>query len=92
MHVWVLNLSIESNCDPIDYRPPDFSVCGFLQAEYWRRLYFLLRALPDRGIELSSPALAGEFFTIAPPGRSVYIYTDIFSFSDTFPLKVTRRY
>ena len=48
---------------------------GFSRQEYWRRLSFPSPgALPDRGIELSFPALAGEFFTIAPPGRSVYIY------------------
>ena len=33
--------------------------------------------LPDRGIELTSlasPALAGRFFTTAPPGKPQYIH------------------
>ena len=47
---------------------------GFPRQEYWRRLPFPPPGrLPDSGMELSSPAslaLAGEFFTTEPPGKS----------------------
>ena len=43
---------------------------GFSRQEYWRGLPFpSLGALPDLGIEPLSPALAGRFFTIEPPGN-----------------------
>ena len=38
--------------------------------EYWSPLPFPSPGdLPDPGIECVSPALAGGFFTIAPPGK-----------------------
>ena len=43
---------------------------GFSQQEYWS--WFPLPSpgdLPDPGIELMSPALAGRFFTTEPPGK-----------------------
>ena len=41
--------------------------------EYWRELPFpSLRDLPDPGMELLSPALAGRFFTTEPPGKPQY--------------------
>ena len=43
---------------------------GFPRQEYWRG--FLLpspRDLPNPGIKLSSPALAGRFFASEPPGN-----------------------
>ena len=47
---------------------------GFSRQEYWRRLPFPPPGdLPDPGIEPTSPAspaLAGEFFTTEPPGKS----------------------
>ena len=51
---------------------------GFSSQEYWSGLPFPPpRDLPDPGIEpvsLMSPALAGRFFTTAPPGKpQVYI-------------------
>ena len=49
--------SCSALCDPVDYSPPGF----FRQGD-----------LPDPGIEpapLESPALAGGFFTTAPPGK-----------------------
>ena len=49
---------------------------GFLSQEYWNGLPFLPPGdLPDPGIEpasLESPALAGVFFTTAPPGKPIY--------------------
>ena len=46
---------------------------GFHRQEYWSRFSFSTpEALPDPGIEpasLASPALAGGFFTTAPPGK-----------------------
>ena len=51
----------------MDYNPPDSSAHGILQQEYWSALLCpLLGDLPDPGIEptfLTSPALAGGFFT-----------------------------
>ena len=45
---------------------------GFLRQEYWSGLPFPLSGdLPDPGIEPSSPALAGGFFTTEPPGKSL---------------------
>ena len=47
----------------------------FSSQEYWSGLPFLSPVdLPDPGIEptsLASPALAGEFFTIALPGKLI---------------------
>ena len=46
---------------------------GFQRQEYWSGLLFPSpRDLPDSGIEptsLASPALAGGFFTVEPPGK-----------------------
>ena len=48
----------------------------FLKREYWSGVPFpSLGHLPDPGIELTSlvsPALSGEFFTIALPGKPVH--------------------
>ena len=42
----------------------------FPRQEYWRELPFISPGdLPDPGIELASPALAGKFFTTEPPGK-----------------------
>ena len=43
---------------------------GFPRKEYWSGLPFPSPGgLPDPGIELASPALAGELFTTEPPGK-----------------------
>ena len=49
------------------YSPPGSSVHGILQARIleWAAISFS-RDLPDPGIELVSPALAGGFFTTEP--------------------------
>ena len=42
----------------------------FLKKEYWSGLPFPLPGdLPDPGIKLTSPTLAGGFFTTEPPGK-----------------------
>ena len=44
----------------------------FPRQEYWNRLPFSFPGdLPDPGIELTSPALAGRFFTTEPPGKPI---------------------
>ena len=63
-----------SDCDPVDSSPPGSSVHGILQTRILEWVAFPPpRGLPNPGIELASPALAGEFFTIAPLGN-LYIY------------------
>ena len=45
---------------------------GFSRQEYWSGLPFPSPGdLPDPGIKPMSPALAGRFFTTAPPGKPV---------------------
>ena len=45
---------------------------GFPRQEYWSGLPFPPPGDPsDPGIELTSPILAGEFFTTEPPGKCV---------------------
>ena len=48
---------------------------GFSRQEYWNRLPFPPPgALPDPGTEPESSALAGGFFTTAPPGTPAWGY------------------
>ena len=45
---------------------------GFPRQEYWSGLPFPPPGdLPNSGIELASPALAGRFFTTEPPGKTM---------------------
>ena len=45
---------------------------GFSRQEYWSGLPFpTLGDLPDPGIKLVSPALAGGFFATEPPGKTM---------------------
>ena len=49
---------------------------GFPRQEYWSGLPFPSAGdLPDPGIEPQSPALAGRFFTIEPPGKPTFYYS-----------------
>ena len=59
---------------------------GFPRQEYWSGLPFSLpRALSDPGIEAETPALAGGFFTNAPPGKpSVFSSVQSLSFVRLF--------
>ena len=44
----------------------------FSRQEYWSRLLFPTpRDLPDPGIEPTSPAMAGRFFTTEPPRKPI---------------------
>ena len=62
-------------CSSMDCSPPDSSVHGIFQQEYWSGLPFPPpENLPDPGIDIASsvsPALAGRFFTTEPPGKPV---------------------
>ena len=76
LHLNMHAQSCPTFCNPVDYSPPDSSVHGISQQEYWGRLPFLLPGdLPNPGIELTSPisrALAGRFFTTEPPGNPTF--------------------
>ena len=49
---------------------------GFPRQEHWSGLPFLSPAeIPDPGIEPVSPALANEFLTTDPPGKSMIANT-----------------
>ena len=48
---------------------------GFSRQEYWRGLPFPpAGGLPDPEADPTSPALAGEFFTIEPAGKPCYLW------------------
>ena len=50
---------------------------GFPRQEYYSRLPFSSPGdLPESGIEPTSPALAGRFFTVEPPGKLQLILLD----------------
>ena len=50
---------------------------GFPRQEHWSGLPFPSPGdLPDPGIKLTSPALAGRFFTAEPPGQHYHHLTD----------------
>ena len=61
---------------------------GFSRQEYWSGLPFPPPgALPDSGIEPTSPAsfaLAGGFFTIVPPGKPIIHDTQVLSLKKFF--------
>ena len=59
----------------MDCSLPGSSVHGISQAKYWSRLPFLTPGdLPDPGMEPTSPALVGRFFTTEPPGKPLGPY------------------
>ena len=57
-------------CDPMACVLPGSSVHGFLQARIleWVAISFP-GDLPNPGIKVASPALAGRFFTTKPPEK-----------------------
>ena len=68
---WSVTKSCLTLCDPMDYRPPGFSVHGILQAGIlgWAAISFFRGSSQPRDREaasLRSPALAGGFFTTRP--------------------------
>ena len=52
---------------PRNFPGKNAGVCGL----------FFSRGLPDRGTELTSPGLAGGFFTTKSPGKHVYMHFHI---------------
>ena len=62
--------------DPMNCSPPGSSVVGFSSQEYWSGLPFPSpEDLPDPEIKpasLTSPELAGRFFTTVPCGKPSY--------------------
>ena len=71
VHTCILShQSCRTLCDPMDGSLPGSSVHGILQARIleWVAMPFS-RDLPDPGVEPTSPALAGGFFTAEPPGK-----------------------
>ena len=58
----------------MDCRLPGSSVLGFPRQVNWSELPFpSLGDLPDSGIEPTSPASAGGFFTAEPPGKPIIL-------------------
>ena len=55
----------------MDWSLPGSSVHGISQRRIpeWVAIFFSPGDLPQPGIELMSPALAGGFFTAEPPGK-----------------------
>ena len=70
----MLSHSFVSNCDPMDCRLPGSTVCGISQVRIQEWVAFPSPGdLPNPGIEPASPALAGGFFTIEPPGKPISV-------------------
>ena len=69
----VLCLAAQSRltlCDPMDCSPPDSSVHGILQAEYWSGFPWPPPgALPNPGIKPRSPTLQADSLPSEPPGK-----------------------
>ena len=62
--------SYPAPCDPVDCGLQAPLSVGFFTQEYWSGLPFPSPGdLPGPGIEPTSPALAGRFFTTEPPGK-----------------------
>ena len=56
------------------WSPLDSFVCEFSREEYWSRLLFPTSGgLPNSGIELTCPALAGGVSTAVPPGKPKHL-------------------
>ena len=61
-------------CDSMDCSPPGSSVHGIFQARTLKQVVIPSPGdLPNPGIEPLFPALAGGFFTTAPPGKPVLV-------------------
>ena len=69
-------------CDPMDCSPPGSSVHGFPKQGYWSGLPFPSPGhLPNPEIKPTSPASAGRFFTIEPPGKPILWYACVCALS-----------
>ena len=72
-------------CNPVDCSLSGASVHGFPRQEYWNGLPFPPQGdLPDRGIELASPALADGFLTTEPLGKPLEMYNPFTILSYSF--------
>ena len=84
-------LHVQLFCKPMNCSSPGSSVQGFPRQEYWIGLPFPShRDLPNPGIELTSPAFSGGFFTTEPPGKPHEVVWDhfyTFSGESFFPLR-----
>ena len=61
-------------CHPMDCSPPGSSVHGLFQARTLKWVALLLQGIVMTRINSASPVsptLAGEFFTIEPPGKPI---------------------
>ena len=79
-------------CKSLDCSLPGSLVHGISQAKYWSGLPFpILGGLPNPETEpesLVSPALAGRFFTTAPPGKPLTYISGkcrVFTLTNKFP-------
>ena len=71
--------AVSDPCNPIDCSLPGSSLHGISQTRILERLSFHPPGdLPDPGIELACPALAGGFFTAEPPGKPLKSLTSSF--------------
>ena len=71
LYSWTLRGTVVSDSlRPVDCGPPAPPSMGFSRQESWSGLPCPSPGdLPDPGIKLASPALAGGFFTAEPPGK-----------------------
>ena len=62
-------------CDPLDCSPPGSSVHGIFQERVLEQVAFPSPVdIPNPGVELGSPALAGGFFTTKTSGKPMSPY------------------
>ena len=65
-------------CDPKGWSLPGSCILEFSRQNYWSGLPFPLPVdLPNPGIEPTSPALTGRFFTTVPPKFEIYPLTKV---------------
>ena len=91
------SLSCLTLCDPVEYSLSGSSGQGVFQARILEQVAISYsRGSADQGMELaslSSPALAGGFFTTVPPREpSIYVYKYTYTFAGivyTSPSPVT---
>ena len=68
--VIVVSICRDVSCDPMDLAHQGPLSMEFPRQEYRSGLPFSSPGdLPDPGVELASPALAGRFCTAEPPGK-----------------------
>ena len=87
-HIWLLLFSYEVMFDSfgtpwtVAHQAP--LSMGFSRQEYWSGLPFPTPGdLSDPGIKSASPALAAEFFTTEPPGKSAYSVSGSYFLGET---------